>query len=197
VSSISPSEIFRKTIHLITSVIPLGYYLLIPDRSLVLIILSICSGLSIALEISRNSILGVQIIFDKFFKSLLRENESKGRITGATWLLISSFITIALYPIEIAVPSLIFLTIGDAFAAIIGQTFPFGRINGKTLGGSLGGLVLSLLVIIPTIQNINIGILILGGVSAMTVELLPIPINDNLTIPIISGSIMYAGVYLL
>ena len=177
--------------------IPLGYYLLIPDRSLVLIILSICSGLSIALEISRNSILGVQIIFDKFFKSLLRENESKGRITGATWLLISSFITIALYPIEIAVPSLIFLTIGDAFAAIIGQTFPFGRINGKTLGGSLGGLVLSLLVIIPTIQNINIGILILGGVSAMTVELLPIPINDNLTIPIISGSIMYAGVYLL
>ncbi|MFL3008907.1 MAG: hypothetical protein ACJZ14_05970 [Candidatus Neomarinimicrobiota bacterium] len=33
-------------------------------------------------------------------------------------------------------------------------------------------------------------VIVIGAVTAMLVELLPLPLNDNLTIPILSGFIM-------
>ena len=128
---------------------------------------------------------------------MLRDDESRGEITGATWLLIGSCLTIGLFSKEIAVPALLFLTVGDTFAAIVGITFPMGRIKGKTISGSVTGLVLSLAVILPIMHEINAEILILGGVAAMLIELSPIPLNDNLTIPVLSGFIMLSGSQLL
>ena len=128
---------------------------------------------------------------------MLRDYESRGGITGATWLLIGSCLTIALFSKEIAVPALLFLTIGDTFAAIVGITFPMGRIKGKTISGSITGLIVSLAVILPIMHDINAKILILGGVAAMLIELSPIPLNDNLTIPVLSGFIMLSGSQLL
>ncbi|MFL3008906.1 MAG: hypothetical protein ACJZ14_05965 [Candidatus Neomarinimicrobiota bacterium] len=55
---------------------------------------------------------------------MLRKNELKGSITGATWLIIGNLITVYLYPINIAVPALIFLSIGDSFAALFGKKIP-------------------------------------------------------------------------
>ena len=128
---------------------------------------------------------------------MLRDYESRGEITGATWMLISSCLTIGLFSKEIAVPALLFLTVGDTFAAIVGITFPIGRIKGKTISGSITGLILSLTVILPIMRDINAEILILGGVAAMLIELSPIPLNDNLTIPVLSGFIMLSGSHLL
>ena len=128
---------------------------------------------------------------------MLRDYESRGEITGATWLLIGSCLTIGLFSKEIAVPALLFLTVGDTFAAIVGITFPMGRIKGKTISGSITGLILSLAVILPIMHDINAEILILGGVAAMLIELSPIPLNDNLTIPVLSGFIMLSGSQLL
>ena len=128
---------------------------------------------------------------------MLRDYESRGEITGATWLLIGSCLTIGLFSKEIAVPALLFLTVGDTFAAIVGITFPMGRIKGKTISGSITGLILSLAVILPIMHEINAVILILGGVAAMLIELSPIPLNDNLTIPVLSGFIMLSGSQLL
>jgi len=40
-------------------------------------------------------------------------------------------------------------------------------------------------------------VIILGAVAAMGVELLPVPLNDNLTIPVFSGTVMMASQGLL
>ena len=191
------NEIFRKTIHLFASVIPLGYYLIFPNRWLVVIILFLCSVFSVAIEIGRTRLPRLEYIFKHWFNPMLRDHESRGEITGATWLLIGSCLTIGLFSKEIAVPALLFLTVGDTFAAIVGITFPMGRIKGKTISGSITGLILSLAVILPIMHDINAEILILGGVAAMLIELSPIPLNDNLTIPVLSGFIMLSGTQLL
>ncbi len=196
-NSLPSKEIFRKSIHLFSSTIPLGYYFIITDRLLMIKILLLFSIVFIFIDLARNKVLKIKYFFDNWFSIMLRDHESRGEITGATWLVISSLITIIIFPREIAVPAILFLTIGDAFAAIVGKIFPLGNIKGKTISGSISGLFMSLLVIIPIMDNINYKILILGGFSAMAIELLSIPIDDNFTIPIISGFTMFLGLQLI
>ncbi len=57
---------------------------------------------------------------------------------------------------------MLLLTIGDAFAAIIGRAFPYGKYKGKTISGSLGGFILAGLLIFYFIGNINPIVLIVG-----------------------------------
>ena len=196
-NSLPSKEIFRKSIHLFSSTIPLGYYFFITDRILMIKILFFLSIVFIFIELARNRVVEIKHFFDSWLNIMLRDHESRGGITGATWLIISSLITIIIFPMEIAVPAILFLTIGDAFAAIVGKLLPLGIIKGKTISGSISGLFMSLMVIIPIMDNIDYKILILGGFSAMTIELLSIPIDDNFTIPIISGFTMFLGLQLI
>ena len=128
---------------------------------------------------------------------MMRSQERNGLVTGATWLLIGSFITICFFPIEYAIPALLFLTIGDTFAAIVGLRFPLIQIGQKTLSGSIAGFTISLIFVILTIKDVAPNILILGSFSAMIAECAPIPLNDNLTIPIVSGFVMFLGAQII
>ena len=67
---------------------------------------------------------------------MLRKNEIKGFFTGATWLLIGNFLTIFIFPIFVAVPALLYLSIGDAIAALVGKNFRRFTIGRKSLVGS-------------------------------------------------------------
>ena len=87
---------------------------------------------------------------------------------------------------------IIFLTIGDSFAAVIGKLLPVGQIGSKHISGSIAGLIASLIVVSYLNQNISILVLFLGATIAMFIELIPSRVNDNLTIPIISGFAMQA-----
>ena len=90
----------------------------------------------------------------------------------------------------VAVAALIFLAVGDSFAAIVGKLYPVGRIGDKTLSGALAGFIVSFGVVLLVIHTLPPIILFLGAFSAMFIELLPLKINDNLTIPVFSGMVM-------
>ena len=183
-------EISRKFLHIFSSIIPLSYLWIFKDKSLVLALLLILSIFSILIEFFRFKIESINNIFKKFFNFMLRKNELKGSITGATWLIIGNLITIYLYPIYIAVPALIFLSIGDSFAALFGQRIPKLKIGNKSIIGTLAGIFSSLSIALLVNQALPTHVLVIGALTAMLVELIPLPLNDNLTIPILSGFIM-------
>ena len=183
-------EISRKFLHLFSSIIPLSYLWIFKEKSLVLDLLLILSFFSILIEFFRFKIELINNIFKKFFNFMLRKNELKGSITGATWLIIGNLITVYLYPINIAVPALIFLSIGDSFAALFGKKIPKLKIGSKSIIGTLAGIFSSLPIALLVNQALPTHVLVIGAVTAMLVELLPLPLNDNLTIPILSGFIM-------
>tara|TARA_A100001015_G_scaffold293221_1_gene369537 strand:+ start:1487 stop:2062 length:576 start_codon:yes stop_codon:yes gene_type:complete len=183
-------EIFRKFLHLFSSIIPLSYLWIFKEKSLVLELLLILSFFSILIEFFRFKVELINNIFKKFFNFMLRKNELKGSITGATWLIIGNLITVYLYPIYIAVPALIFLSIGDSFAALFGKKIPKLKIGNKSIIGTLAGIFSSLPIALLVNQALPTHVLVIGAVTAMLVELLPLPLNDNLTIPILSGFIM-------
>jgi len=183
-------EISRKIVHVFSSVIPLSYLWFFKDWYLMIMILGLLSIISVLIEFFRNKNVFIEYIFNKYFNFMLRKNEREGHITGATWLIFGNVITIFIYPIYIAVPSLLFLSIGDSFAAIVGKKFPKFKIGEKSLIGSLAGIISSIIVIYFVNQVLPIYVIISGAIVAMLVELIPNSINDNLTIPLISGLFM-------
>ena len=122
---------------------------------------------------------------------MLRSHEIRGGYTGATWVFIASTLSIAIFPKEIAVMSLIFMSVGDTTAGLIGRKFGRLKFHNKTLEGALSGFIICL--IIGLIMDLNLAdiIIIFGALSAMIIELIPTSFDDNLTIPLFSGTITY------
>ena len=120
---------------------------------------------------------------------MMRQHEISGRFTGATWVLIISVPVIYLLPKEIAILSLVFMSLGDIAAAIIGLSFGKTKIGKKSLEGSIGCLFVCIIAalmldLVPLIVSIS------GAVMATVFEALPIDIDDNILIPIGAGSTM-------
>ena len=187
-------EIFRKTLHISASIIPISYSMVhsLNDYHIAFFLFLII-GIGIILESARKRYKQVKIFFSHFFNFMMRNEELAGKLTGATWLLLGCFFSVILFPKEISIVSMLLLTIGDSLAAVIGVAFPYGKYKGKTISGSLGGFFLAFIIIFYFLDDINPIVLVVGSIFAMLTELLPSPINDNLTIPIISGLAMIAS----
>tara|TARA_B100000427_G_C15432128_1_gene561356 strand:- start:346 stop:840 length:495 start_codon:yes stop_codon:yes gene_type:complete len=155
------------------------------------IILLFLTTISLIIEVIRNHYNGYfRYIFQEKFSSILRKTEMQGKLTGATWMLIGFTFTVLLFEIEIAVLALLFLSVGDSIAAIVGKIFPIGKIWNKSILGSFAGIILCVFSGIIINDSVPQIIIILGAISAMSIELIPSRINDNFSIPVFSGFIM-------
>jgi len=91
------------------------------------IVMIIVAVIFLALDLARMRNGFVMAIFRKLFNPLMRKHELEGKLTGATWVVLVSIPMIYFYPKNIAVLSLIFMSLGDGAAAIVGQAY--GRIK--------------------------------------------------------------------
>ena len=98
-------------------------------------------------------------------------------------------ITILFFSKNIAIISLIFMSIGDTFAALIGKKYGKLKIYDKSLEGFLGGLIVCL-VAAYYYDPLPFYISGVGALTAMLFETLPLPLDDNFRIPIGSAIIM-------
>ncbi len=164
---------------------------LLPDRTLMTVLLALLMVMCYIFD-HRNlqKITWVRYLFTRFFNPMLGEKELAGQLTGATWVCTAMFFTVLIFPADIAVYALLIMTVGDPVAAIVGSHFNKIRIFNKTLVGSLAG-VFACLVVSFLVPSIPFKLAAVGALAGMTVELLPLPINDNISIPLVSGTILY------
>ncbi len=185
------NEILRKLIHISSLVIPLTYFYLIKDKSLMVTILIILTLISLLIEYVRRHREGyIRLFFQKYLQSILRADEVNGQFTGATWMLIGFTFTVIIFDFEVAVLALLFLSVGDAVAALVGSALPIGKIWNKSILGSLSGFFFCVLFGLFLNNSLPLQIIIFGAISGMLIELIPSKINDNFSIPIFSGFIM-------
>ncbi len=180
-------EITRKLVHLATLVIPVGYALTSEETVLTFLIpLFVCL---LSVDLLRHFHSGLASLFRKYFFGRVLREEEKPTFMGSTYFLFSTILTILLFPKSIAMASLLILILADTSAALIGKGVGRVSIYGKTLEGSLAFLLTSLLIvwIYPNLNRLSGS---LGSLGATVIEILPIKINDNLTIPLIAGAIM-------
>ena len=185
-------EILRKTIHLsVSAIVPFAYLFLNIPKFWMSVLLGIGSIAIIIIDLGRTRNGWISRIFGKLFNGMLRSHELEGKLTGASYVLIGSFISITIFPKEIAILALLFTAFGDTAAALYGRRFGKLGIWNKTLEGSIVGLLACFIVaqFFPQISNIT---KFSGAFAAMFIELLPIKIDDNLRIPLFSGIVMYS-----
>jgi len=139
-------------------------------------------------------------LFERF-KGFTKEKE-RDKLSTTTLFLIAAALTIALFPRGVALASLLFLTVGDPVAEIVGVSW--GRLKilrGKTLEGTLAGACACFAVGAPLLLidglGLDLQVLAIGALAAAITELLPFPVDDNFTVPLGSGLAMLAAVRML
>lgn len=129
-------------------------------------------------------------IFAKLFHFIMREHEISGRLTGATWVVLIAVPIIFFFPKEIAILSLVYMSVGDTAAAIVGQSFGRTKIGKKSLEGAIGCFIVCVAAAL-LIHIIPFKVALSGAVMATVFEILPVEIDDNVLIPIGAGTTMY------
>ena len=189
-------ELRRKSIHFSGLILPLVYYLF-TDRPTMLLIVGILTGIALVIELAKELSVRFRTFFSRLFTPLLRQHERKGAITGATYYLISTLLCILFFDKTLAVVCLFFMVLGDMAAALIGKMWGRTKLIGnKSLEGSAACFIVCAATAIA-FREFDPIISITGALVATVVELLPLRIDDNLTVPLISGAVMHLIIKLL
>jgi len=133
----------------------------------------------------------VQRLFRDFFGGMIREHE-RFNLLGSTYLLIAALLALEMFPQPVAAASLGFAVLGDGIAGLAGRTFGRTRFFGKTLEGAAAGLAacLAWAAFVAWSGHLTWNVALAGALVASLVEFLPIPLDDNLGVPLVSGYVM-------
>lgn len=182
---------WRRVLHLIgRSAFPI--LALFITRDILFILLGAVTALFVAWEIVRFISPSVNQWIASHLRLILKRNE-RFQLTGTTYLLFASLVVFFFFEKYVAVTSLLFLSIGDFMAATIGQKYGRHRLFKKSLEGSLACLASCLLIGMVTTRlsaGIPFSVALAGAFSATVVEFLPIPFDDNFTVPLFSAGVM-------
>ena len=182
------AEIRRKIFHLVSLVIPLGYLML--ERETTLKAVAIAFSFVMTMELARLFIPKIRNKVHPFFSSIMREAEEK-KLSGVTYMLIGAWITIYLFEKEVAIIALLLVSISDTAAAIVGTAYGKIHLWQKTLEGSVAFFTVTGVIMILA-SNLSLEQKLVGMITGTLVELLPIPVNDNLSLPIVTALAMQA-----
>ncbi len=181
----------RGLLHIVVGLsIPIAALFL--SRIVLLISLGVVTFILLTVELLRFKVPSINRVFLRFYKPLLREKEIS-HLTGASYLFSASLLAFLVFPRDIAVLAISFMAVGDAVAALVGKRIGKRKLLGKTLEGDLASFISCLAVgFIFYSAGLELPLLtiVVGSVVAAIVEAVPIPINDNLTIPLLSGVVM-------
>ncbi|MFX1499541.1 MAG: glycerol-3-phosphate acyltransferase [Promethearchaeota archaeon] len=145
----------------------------------------------IILELVRFMHKQTNVLLTEKVKSIFKKGEIS-KFSSMTIFLVAGFISILVFEKNIAITSLIFLIFGDIFGKIFGLAFGKHKIFDKTLEGTLAylGSVLICGYFIFFLLDIPLIVLVCGGAVAPIIELFSFGVDDNFTVPIVSGTIM-------
>ena len=164
-------------------------------RTVLLVSLGVVTFIFLAFELIRLRVTGINRWFLSVCKPLLREKEAS-RLTGTVYSFAGALIAFLVFPRDIAMLALSFLAVGDAMATIVGKRIGKTRLFGKkTLEGDLACFVSCIAVgFIGYFAGLEVSWLaiLVGSLGATIAEAIPLPVNDNLTLPLFAGLVMLA-----
>ena len=115
-------------------------------------------------------------------------------MTGTVPYVLGIGLTLLFYRADIATAAICFLAFGDVAATAVGERYGKRKISGeKSLEGTLAFVAAAIASgFLLSLVNIHLmhSLILAGALSAAAAELLPLPLNDNLVIPLASGGVM-------
>ena len=187
---VAPTFWPRRVLHALAgSAIPVGVLLL--PMGLVQWLLIVFSIVAVVLEAGRALLPAVNDLLLKvlpFFKP-----SERIQVTGATYLWLSATLVVFVFDKDVAVLALLFLAAGDPVAALIGGRDHRMRLFGKSLAGSAAFVAAALGAGALAALHPDVPLawwLVPGAIVAAAAELVPAPIDDNITVPVAAAAAM-------
>ncbi len=182
-------EALRKATHFIALLIPTSYVIF--PRNWAIAIMATAFLVVATFEFFRLRKMLPWRMIEPALGSMIRPKEQTGNFTGAFYILLAGTLTIAFFPRYIATTAITFEILGDVASAMIGRKFGHHKIRGpKSIEGAAGFLAVALLIIV-VMPKVPYTVGIVGAVVAAVVESISIYRDDNLTVPLSSGLVMY------
>jgi len=162
------------------------------DKKDTLILIGVIVLLFLLLDLLRLFSKNINIFFFEKIKLLYKSKEYK-KFSSITLFLMASFLTVLLFEKSIAILAVTFLIFGDMFSKFFGLHFGRTKIFDKTVQGCLAHLCGCLIFgyIFLHYVSIPIPLFLTGAVVASLVECLPLGVDDNFSVSLISASTMY------
>ena len=189
--SYTRNDALREVIHMGSFLIPLLCHFFNVNRYALAAVILATAVVYAFSELAR----GVGISFPPFTtitNKVAVGEEQWGFATSPTLFALSIFIALTLYPPRTGFAAITILTLGDGTARLVGKklgrrVLPYNK--AKKLEGTLAGILLSaaasLLFVSPSKA-------IAASIISMIVETLPLPINDNILIPLVAAVVLTA-----
>ncbi|HOV14657.1 MAG TPA: phosphatidate cytidylyltransferase [Spirochaetota bacterium] len=184
ISFMLKKELFRKTIHMLSSFIPFFYFF---SQSATMVFLLFISFVYFMSEVLRFKKIRIPVIIK--ITELASRSRDEGKIVlGPITLSLGIFLALTFFDYRVAVISVFALSFGDGVASLFGKIIGGPKIPftfGKTFSGTLGCFL------VLTIVFFNCGLQFTQAIFlaffASTVEAFPTGDFDNLIIPVATG----------
>lgn len=181
----------REVLHF-TAGTAFGLAVVFLPRPAMLIILAVLTAIMVIFELARFASPSLNRQFMVWFFFVVRRGEER-KVTGATYFLIASLLTVLAFPVYIAATAILFLALGDPTATVVGVWKGKTKIGTKSFEGHLACLAVCLIISIilaNTFAELSLGVAIAGVVAATVFQAVDLPVNDNVTIPVGSAIVM-------
>lgn len=130
-------------------------------------------------------------IFEWFFTNFERKNESPG--WGALWYCVGCFLTLVIFPRDIAFASVLILALGDSISTFVGKGYgriahPFNK--KKKIEGTFAGIILATIgasFFVPVLFAFIASFIVM---NAEALHWRKYQLNDNLLLPLIAGLVL-------
>ncbi|WP_245846128.1 diacylglycerol/polyprenol kinase family protein [Longibacter salinarum] len=188
------AEVKRKALHLLALIVPFGMDAL--GRETALWVLIPLTAIAVGADILRAYSSRVNRLIRTIFGPLMRTEELPDVgtgvvINGATSVLVAATLLTLIFPLWIAVPMFVMTMIADAAAALVGRAVGQYRWPGRrhTVEGTLAFITTGLIV--TSFFPLAFPLQIAGVVTASIAEAIPLPINDNIAVPLIASGVVW------
>jgi len=193
-------EVRRKLIHLTGLLVPIG--ILAFGKTVTAILIALALIVALIIEMGR--------LKGKIKLPEVRDKE-QNRVAGYIYYILGSLLTVVIFEPMIAVTSMLMLSLGDAASGIVGSTLERSNVRDNCSRISLKPLpilvsmflvCLAIGFLSSSITQLPFEVYLAGAVGATIADSLAVnvrkrTIDDNLTIPLLSGFMMSLALRLI
>lgn len=187
----------RKFYHFMMGMMCFSLYAFLIEKQTAILLLTLVGGPLVVLDFLRLKNPEMNNVALRLFGKIMRREELRS-VSGNSFFVIGLLTIVAFFPKPIVLLSVLFLAIGDPIAAVIGSLYGRHKLVGKkSVEGALANFICTSIASfamglgyfgMPLERSISFGLI--GGTVSVLAELLPTPIDDNFTIPVISAILL-------
>ena len=168
--------------------------LVVAGRTFTLVLLGVVTAVFLAMDVARLSAGRINLFLFRRAKNTFKQAE-RTRLSSMTGFLLASLVVMLVFDATVTWYAMAFLVFGDFAAKYFGLQYGRTRLFRKTLEGSLAHLLACLAVgtIINSWLPLGIEVVALGALAATVLEVLPLGVDDNLTVGILGATALHLG----